>query len=188
MGEDELAPPDVLGSDDDLRSLPERVGSGAEAEGRDPQGVVAVCMRADGRVADVRIDTWWRELLTPSQLQDAVLTAYRQAVAMTVAAAPRGASAGAAPSEEPEPVEGDAAWLDDIRRRLDRTEQTLEHTAALRSGTAGGERVVTGPNGWVTLILNGPAVAGVRIDTRAAMHETPGRLAADILAALQAAA
>ena len=196
MSEDDLIPPETLGLPvappaSAGRSAP---GRGPHAvEGVDRSQVVSISMGPDGLVTTVQIDARWRSHLPPEGLQDAVFEAYhdayRQAAAQITAPAPPPTTA--TPTSRPSPpdgraVDGDHAWLNDTRDRLDQTADALERTAeSWRAGTHA-ERVVEGPRRWAALIMNGPTVLGVRLDIRAATQEPPDRLAADILAAFHA--
>lgn len=90
VGSDELVSLDVLGSDHELqvvaRDASSRVGVDGEVEGRDATRAVVVRIDRRGRVSDVLISAWWRDDLTPSGLQEAVLSAYRAALVQAAAA------------------------------------------------------------------------------------------------------
>jgi hypothetical protein len=191
----ELVSLEVLGSDDELRARPvehDAARSDADAEGRDDSRAVTVRIDRAGRVSDVLISNWWRDDLTPSGLQAALLEAYRSAyrqaaslVGPDPAAGPSPATMPAVPPDEPED-EDDARWLADLRRRLGRVQDTLQRSdRLLHDPTTQAERVVSGPVGLVRLVLQGRTVSEVRIDTHAALRESPSRLAADALAAFQ---
>jgi hypothetical protein len=193
----ELVSLDVLGSDDELRAAartrPDAANRDAEAEGRDASRAVTVRIDRAGHVSDVLISNWWRDNLMPSELQAALLEAYQAASRQAASLinprdTARVSSATAFDLPPNEPVDqDDASWLEDLRHRLGRVQDTLERSDRLLHGSAAPiERVVSGPAGLVQLILHGRIVAQIRIDVHAAMQESPNRLAADALAAFQA--
>ncbi|GGQ87287.1 YbaB/EbfC family nucleoid-associated protein [Couchioplanes azureus] len=198
MSSPELVSLDVLGSDEELRAAAADhtvpgAGAGAEpeVEGRDPTRAVVVRMDRRGRVTDVLISAWWRDELTPSGLQDAVLSAYRAALVDAAASIDPTSVVDQAPVRVRQPAEepsepDDRAWFENLRRRLDRIEDTLDSSRRLAQGQIT-ERVVAGPAGLVRLIVSGFTISQVQIDTPAALQESPNRLAADALAAFHAA-
>jgi hypothetical protein len=200
MGRPELMSLDVLGTDEELRAAErDEAGSGStvgfdgrrEAEGRDGSRAVTVRMDRSGRVSEVLISNWWRDDLLPSGLGDALLAAYQAAVARAAAAVvssipdPAPPTGHNSPSEAPAVIEDDVAWLDDVRRRLDRVQDDLEQVSRLRRNRPA-ERVVSGPAGYVHLLLLGDSVSQVRVDVHVALRNSPNRLAVDALAAFQA--
>jgi hypothetical protein len=196
MDRQELASLDVLGSDEELRAAAraERPAPGpdadVDAEGRDASRTVAVRVDRRGHVSDVLISAWWRDDLTPAELPEAVLTAYRAALARATAHLAPDDPAGASPADAeaaPEDYDGDDhGWFLDVRRRLDRTEEALVRSGERLTRPSDAERVVSGPDGLVRLVLTGTVVSEVQIDVRAALRESSNRLAADALAAFQA--
>jgi DNA-binding protein YbaB len=192
MSRRELVSLDVLGSDEELRAAAareQRSPGGAEAEGRDPSRAVTIRVDGRGRVADVLISNWWRDDLTPSGLQEAVLSAYRDGLAQATAQLAPQPAEEATPTggpAEPDDHEGDDhGWFLGIRRRLDRTEEALAQSGERLAQAQGPARVISGPAGLVRLVLTGGIVSEVQIDARAALEESPNRLAADALAAFQ---
>ena len=192
MSRRELVSLDVLGSDDELRAAAaseQRAPEGAEAEGRDASRAVTVRVDARGRVTDVLISNWWRDDLTPSGLQEAVLTAYRDGVGKATARLTPPLVEEVTPSDgtaEPDDFEGDDYdWYLSIQRRLDQTAEALAQSGERLTEMPADERVITAPAGLVRLVLSGGVVAEVQIDARAALEEPPNRLAADALAAFQ---
>jgi DNA-binding protein YbaB len=190
----ELVSLDVLGSDEDLQAAARddrpAGGSAAEAEGRDAAGAVAVRVDGRGQVSDVLISNWWRDELTPSGLREALLSAYRAALGRAAAGITPRASGGASSLDAPTaPDDGydgdDHGWLMSVRRRLDQTEEALARSGERLTRTPTGERVISGPDGLVRLILTGHMVSEVLIDAGTAVQESPNRLAADALAAFQ---
>ncbi len=193
----ELASLDVLGPDEQLRAAARAEGGAsngdAQVEGRDASRAVTVRIDATGRVSDVLISNWWRDDLTPSGLQDALLAAYQAAAAHaativnhTIAAGAPSATVFDLPTDEPVD-EDDVRWLEGLRRRLGQVQETLDRSDRLLHTThTGPEREVSGPAGLVRLVLHGRTVAQVCIDVQAAVRESPNRLAADALAAFQA--
>jgi hypothetical protein len=196
MTEPMLVSLDVLGTDEELSAAARAAREAgpqdphAEAEGRDRTRAVTVRMGPSGRVDDVRISNWWRDDLSPSELPEALVDAYRDAVGRTVSAMagrlPEGAPApGHAPVQPLDPELDDAEWFEAIRRSNDRTEENLER--ADRIGREGPPtRVVSGPAGIVRLHSSGGTVTAAEIDVHAALQESPSALAADALAAFQA--
>jgi hypothetical protein len=190
----ELVSLDVLGSDEDLQAAARDDGSvdgsDSEAEGRDASRAVAVRVDRRGRVSDVLISTWWRDELSPSGLQEALLGAYQAALGKATARiAPHTSDtplSADVPATSDEDYDGDDhGWLLSVRRRLDQSEEALTRSAERLTRTPGAERVISGPDGLVRLVLTGPVVSGVLIDARTALQESPNRLAADALAAFQ---
>jgi DNA-binding protein YbaB len=192
----ELVSLDVLGSDEQLRAATRNTPADrpadphADMQGQDPAGAVTVRATVQGQVLDVLISTWWRDNLTPSQLPDAVLAAYRQAITRAAAhmtPPPTVARPQAQAAPLPDEPDDDAAWFDDVRRRLDRTGETLDRSRRLLDARVAVERVVSGPAGLVRLVVvTGTTVARVEINPQAALRETANRLSADALAAFQA--
>jgi DNA-binding protein YbaB len=192
---DELVSLDVLGSDEELRAAARQaalhIRAGSKAEGRDATRAVVVRIDERGQVSDVLISAWWRDELTPSGLQEAVLTAYQAALGQATATIDPAALNGprstpVLPSDDDTEPDDDRDWFDQVRRRLDRTDERLHHASRLLSDVRPAERVVSGPAGLVRLVLSGSTVSQVQIDTHAAMQESPNRLAADALAAFHA--
>ena len=144
--------------------------------------MVDVVVGGRGEVVDVRISEWWRDELTPSGLADAILDAYRAAVTEAITRPDPGPASDVRPMEELDWGD-DRAWREGVRRRLDRAAETLDEIHRLRSGQAG--RTVGGPDGIVRLELAGRTVSRVELDTYAALENTPGRIAADALAAFR---
>ncbi|MFI5491899.1 hypothetical protein [Actinoplanes sp. NPDC051859] len=195
MSSPELVSLEVLGSDEELRAAAaDHTASGTaaarEVEGRDPTRSVVVRMDHRGRVTDVLISAWWRDELTPTGLQDAVLTAYRAALVDAAAGIDPASTVYRAAVRVPQPAEepdepDDRAWFENVRRRLDRTDDTLDSSRRLAQGQVT-DQVVAGPAGLVRLIFSGFSILQVQIDTLAAVQESPNRLAADALAAFHA--
>lgn len=194
MSRQELVSLDVLGSDEELRAAARAEAPAAdldtEAEGRDYSRAVTVRVDHRGQVTDLLISTWWRDDLTPSGLQEALLTAYRAALAQaTSRIAPAGsgrASSLDVPEAPDDDYDGDDyGWLLSVRRRLDRTQEALAHSGERLTLPQDSERVISGPAGLVRLVVTGRVVSEVLIDAGTAMQESPNRLAADALAALQ---
>ena len=195
MSRQELVSLDVLGSEDQLQAAAAREDRSAgspdsEAEGRDAYRAVIVCVDRRGRVSDVLISTWWPDELTPSGLQDALLSAYQAALGQATARiAPRASDSTsfidvpATPGGDDD--EDDYGWLSSVRRRLDRSEEMLVSSGERLARSQGTERLISGPGGLVRLVLTGPVVSGVLIDAATAMQESSNRLAADALAAFQ---
>jgi hypothetical protein len=195
MRRQELVSLDVLGSDEELQAAAARDdrsldSPGSEAEGRDASRAVAVRVDRRGQVYDVLISTWWRDELTPSGLQEALLSAYQAALGRATARiGPHTSdtpSSADVPATSDDDYDGDDyGWLLSVRRRLDRSEEVLARSGERLSQTQGVERVISGPDGLVRLVLTGHLVSGVLIDARTAMQESPNRLAADALAVFQ---
>lgn len=195
MSRQELVSLDVLGSEEQLRAAAVREDRSAdspdsEAEGRDASRAVVVCVDRRGRVSDVLISSWWRDALTPSGLQDALLSAYQAALGEATARIVPRASDSTSFIDVPASPDGDDGgddygWLLSVRRRLDQSEEMLVSSGERLSRSPGTERLISGPGGLVRLVLNGPLVSGVLIDAATAMQESPNRLAADALAAFQ---
>jgi hypothetical protein len=189
----ELVSLDVLGSDEELRAAArdEPATDDTEAEGRDASRAVVVRVDRRGQVSDVLISTWWRDDLAPSALSEALLTAYRAALDQATARiAPDGSdaeSSGDVPAVPDDDYDGDDDydWFLNLRRRLDRTEDALVRSGERLTGTGETERVISGPDGLVRLVVTGRVVSEVLIDARSAMQESPNRLAADALAAFR---
>lgn len=187
---------EVLGSDAELSALsraargrPSPAGS-EQAEGRDDTRAVTVRMDRTGRVTDVSISATWRDVLSPSGLSDALLSAYR--AALTRAASALGDDLPRPHRrEDPPPVtdtaldSGDAEWLDDVRWRLDRAQYTLDRAEQQRRSGAT-PRIVAGPEELVRLHVSGDTVTRVEIDVRAASRGSAGGIAADAVAAFRA--
>ncbi|MDP9819108.1 hypothetical protein [Spirilliplanes yamanashiensis] len=153
--------------------------TGAPAPAAAP-GVVTVGIGAGGLVEDVRIDEAWRGVLTPAGLGDALLTAYRSALAGSIVeAAPAGGPGpgrGPAPRDEPP-----GQWLRRMRGELDDTARRL--AAAALPAADGGERSVWGPRRHVLLLARGREVRRVQVNVRG---ETGGSvLAGDALVAFR---
>jgi len=196
MRRQELVSLDVLGSDEELRAAArderraEAADADADAEGRDASRAVTVRVDRRGQISAVLISAWWRDDLTPSGLQEALLTAYRAAIAQATARiAPHGpdrpAPAGAPATPGDDYAGDDYGWFSSIRRRLDQTDEALVHSGERLTQPHGADRVIAGPDGLVRLVLSGRVVSQVLIDAGAAMQESPHRLAADALAAFQ---
>jgi hypothetical protein len=196
MIEPTLASLDELGSDEELAAAAreERATAPpdpwAEPEGRDETRSVTVRLTPSGRVTDVAISNWWREELSPSQLGDAVIDAYRgavtQAVSTMAARLPEDAPRPAYPPVRPiEPGLDYDDWFTEIQRSSERTAENLERIERLRR-EGSGERVFTGPAGIVRLHALGGTVTAAEIDVHAALQESPSTVAADALAAFRA--
>jgi hypothetical protein len=194
MSRRELVSLDVLGSDEELlaaaRDEPATDDTEAEAEGRDASRAVVVRVDRRGQVSDVLISTWWRDDLTPSALPGALLAAYRaaldQATARIALHRPGAGSPGDVPAVPDDDYDGDDyGWFLNVRRRLDGTEDALMRSGEHLTRTEDTERVISGPDGLVRLVVTGRVVAEVLIDARSALQESPNRLAADALAALK---
>lgn len=186
---------EVFGPDEELRAKSTTGVAGrqadADAEGRDATRAVTVRLDPRGRVSDVLISNWWRDELTPSDLQEAVLSAYRAALGRAAANIHPEAVGGRPFTSVPPPPDmpdelDDLTWFHDVQRRLDRTEEALEQSSRQLRDDDTNERVVSGPDGLVRLVTTGGTVSQVQIDTHAALRESSNRLAADALAAFQA--
>jgi len=199
MDSSDLVSLDVLGTDEELRAASRAEAAGRsggdfddEAEGRDESRAVTVRIDRAGRVSDVLISTWWRDDLSPSGLGAALLAAYRSALTRAAAAVgdriPDAAGARAWPvgyAGPTEMIDDDAAWLEDVRHRLDRVQDNLDRVDRLRrDGPI--ERTVSGPAGYVQVTVRGEVVSQVQVDAHAAMRESANRLAADALDAFRA--
>ncbi|MEV6491107.1 hypothetical protein AB0M20_21220 [Actinoplanes sp. NPDC051633] len=195
MFEPTLASLDELGSDEELAAAAreERTAwpdPSAEPEGRDETRSVTVRLSPGGRVTDVAISQWWRDELSPSALGDAVVDAYRGAVAQAVSTmAARLPQDAPLPSVSPvRPIEPGLDyddWFTEIRRSGERAQENLERVHRLRREGAPSS-VVSGPAGIVRLHAQGGTVTAAEIDVHAAMQESPSTVAADALAAFQA--
>ena len=193
MSRRELVSLDVLGSDEELLAAArdDPATDDTEAEGRDASRAVVVRVDRRGQVSDVLISTWWRDDLTPSALPGALLAAYRaaldQATARLALHRPGSGSSGDVPAvPDDDDYDGDDhGWFLNVRRRLDRTEDALMSSGEHLTRTEETERVISGPDGLVRLVVTGRVVAEVLIDARSALQESPNRIAADALAALQ---
>jgi len=200
MDSSDLVSLDVLGTDDQLRATArdEVVGgsdagvdANGEAEGRDASHAVTVRIDRTGRVSNALIDAWWRDGLPPSRLGAALLAAYQSTLVRAATAAgkrlPDTDSAPPWPSGESSDVviDDDVSWLEEVRRRLDRVQDSLERVDRLRQ-EAPVERTVSGPAGYVRLTVRGDAVSQVHVAVPTAVRESPNRLAGDALQAFRA--
>lgn len=164
-----------------------------------------VAVDTAGVVQDVQISSEWLERLRVTDLGPAMFEAYTGAVAAAImAATSRRQAARKAPANGPHETESNAAelaggawlegdrgaWRKSVRRWLDGVDaelERLEQRKTTQLAEAQLEHVVSGPHGYVELLLRGRHITAVTFHQRRASAAAASRMAADTLAAFTAA-
>lgn len=201
-----LASLDLLGDPDDLRAQAEQVLARYDDarpradhfEGVDGTNSIRTTVDKQSRVVRIDIDPQWKRRIGVDGFAAALFASYTAAIHESLGAAVHAALATDLDNERNDPSVpqpraeeselGDQAWLRrtwttlyDIRAQLSRLEE-VETTARPD------ERTVSGPDGLVTLRLQGRSVIGIEADTLRIARADPDQLRFEALDAFRSAA
>jgi hypothetical protein len=176
------------------RPTPDRDGAPGPGafSGVDDSGVITVAVDRAGLVADVTVARNWREVITPPELGNALLTAADNAILGLVADEVERMDLDSmvlqVPTAPPVPAARNDSTLTEMVDLLNRAGRDLEtysgHLEAVLNTTA----TATGPNGRVTVGLARGRVVEVTADPRWASHVRYTEIRAEALGAFRAAA
>ncbi|BFU46277.1 hypothetical protein [Krasilnikovia sp. MM14-A1004] len=192
----------------ELRALSRaaRAGGGRDTrvEGADPSGAVTVTMDGALHVVEVRVDARWEQRLSRMELGDALSTAYGRAVLQALTAGSEAVDEAVAGTDraalehevdaELRSRHGRPFDPDDLRyelaRQLDQNDMLLRYADTPDAPPPPApETSVSGPTGFVTVVLRNGQVAEVRVlASRIPAMATNGTIAGEALAAFRAAA
>ena len=163
-------------------------GPGAYS-GVDDSGAVTVAVDGAGLVADVTVTRNWRDLVTPSELGHALLTAANNAILELVAAEVGRMDLDSieVPTAPPVPRPMDESTLTELADLLNRAGRDLDTYRGQVESVVNATATAAGPNGKVTVSLASGRVTEVTADPRWASHVRYTEIRSEALGAFHAA-